>query len=159
MTFAAGVPVTSHDLALRVEEAALRFDRAGRVERGEDALLPDIGVNRSAVAVGSSDRPGALIPLTVVTIVTSGLTTVATAPGKSIVVKTPLFNTKPWRIPSVPANSPAIACVLFALTAVAAAPGTSIVVKSNCAFASPGILRTKPSTTAASVFHDLRTVV
>ena len=38
VTSAVVVPVTSHDLALRVEEAALRFARVGRVERGEDAF-------------------------------------------------------------------------------------------------------------------------
>ena len=42
--FAVAVPVTSHDLVLRVEEAALRFDRAGRVERGEAVLAPEIGM-------------------------------------------------------------------------------------------------------------------
>ena len=65
VTYAVAIPVTSHDLALRVEEAALRFGfaRPARLERGEDALLPDEAVNRSAVAVGSSEPAGRVDPV------------------------------------------------------------------------------------------------
>ena len=49
------IPVTSHDFALRVEEAALRFARAGRIERGEDAIAPEKGVEPGGIHVGSSE--------------------------------------------------------------------------------------------------------
>ena len=39
MTSLVWIPVGSHDLALRVDEAALRSDRTERVERGEIALV------------------------------------------------------------------------------------------------------------------------
>ena len=52
------LPVGSHDLAFRADEAALRSGRAGRVELGKITLVPDNGVKRLGIGIeGSSHEP------------------------------------------------------------------------------------------------------
>jgi hypothetical protein len=54
MAFLVLVPVGPHDLAFRVDEAALRSDRTGRVERGEGAVVVEKGVRHCRVIKPSS---------------------------------------------------------------------------------------------------------
>src|SRR4029077_11982720 len=52
-------PVGPDNLALRVEEAALRSDRSRRVKRGKDAFAPEIGVGGYGLnIVDSSELAG-----------------------------------------------------------------------------------------------------
>ena len=102
VTFLVCIPVGPHDLALRVDEAALRSDRTGRDERYEIAVLIEKGVRRPpSVKVSSASWPDELIPLMAVN---------PAAAGSLIVVKPSLFNTKPC-VPSASSNCPAIASV------------------------------------------------
>ena len=84
------------------------------------------------------------------------LTLVNVAPGTSIVVRTPfLLNTKPWVLPSVSSNSPAIASRLLPLTAVREEPGTSYVVKLYCALAGAGKPGTGPEPGSRGFFESV----
>jgi hypothetical protein len=55
MTYRACGPIGPHNLALRVERAALRENRSGRVERGEGARAPEVDMCSFTVGVGSSE--------------------------------------------------------------------------------------------------------
>jgi hypothetical protein len=55
MTCCVCIPVGSHDLALRVDEAAYRSDRTERVDRGEIAIVLEKGVIPVAIKVRSRE--------------------------------------------------------------------------------------------------------